>query len=169
MFEFYNFGRAPQNAGELSVSHMKMKKEDEFYLKVAHALSGCQLVEQELKLYITEALELVTRCINGRMTFEMKGDDYADASLERLIQTFKKLTDNKELVKDLNKFKDERNFLSHRGITHCLSYYEEELSHSTVEEIMPRLAAIESEADRLRMAIHVEANKITVQLDFGEF
>jgi hypothetical protein len=31
---------------------------DDFYLKVAYALSGCQLVEQELKLYITQALEL---------------------------------------------------------------------------------------------------------------
>lgn len=147
---------------------MKMKKEDEFYLKIAHALSGCQLVEQELKLYITEALELVTKCIKGRMPFEMKGNDYADASLERLIQTFKKLTDNKVLVKNLNKFKNERNFLSHRGITHCLNYYDEEISHSTAEEILPRLAAIESEADRLRTAIHEEANKITVQLDFGD-
>lgn len=27
---------------------------DEFFLRAAHALSGYQLVEQELKLYITE-------------------------------------------------------------------------------------------------------------------
>ncbi len=158
----------PHLGGLIYVSHMKMKKEDEFYLQIAHALSGCQLVEQKLKLYITEALELATKCIKGKMPFNMRGDDYANTSLERLIQTFDKLTDNKMLVKELNKFKDERNFLSHRGITHCLYYYEEELDHSTAEEILPRLEAIKSEADRLRVAIHEEAIKITVQLDFGD-
>jgi hypothetical protein len=35
--------------------------ERDFYLRVAHVLSGCQLVEQELKLDITEALEKVQR------------------------------------------------------------------------------------------------------------
>ena len=141
--------------------------EDEFYLKVAHALSGCQLVEQELKLYITEALQLATKCINGRMPFKMKGDDYADSSLEKLIQTFRKLNDNEELIKELNKFKDERNFLSHRGITHCLDY-EGDLFYSTAEEMQNRLADIHVEAKRLRTAIHLEANKFRGHLWFDD-
>lgn len=41
--------------------------EDGFYLKVARALSGCQLVEQQLKRYITEALELVKKCVGDKM------------------------------------------------------------------------------------------------------
>ena len=45
--------------------------EDDFYLKVAHALSGCQLVEQQLKLYITEALELAKKCIGKKMPFKI--------------------------------------------------------------------------------------------------
>jgi hypothetical protein len=73
------------------------KNEDDFYLEVAHALSGCQLVEQELKLYITEAFELVRKCVGDKMHFKMSGDDYADSSLERLITTFKKLSDNQRL------------------------------------------------------------------------
>jgi hypothetical protein len=40
---------------------------DEFFLRVAHALSGCQLIEQELKLYITEVLDLVRKWIAGRI------------------------------------------------------------------------------------------------------
>jgi hypothetical protein len=36
-----------------------MNDGDEFYLQVAFALSGCQLVEEELKLYISQALDLV--------------------------------------------------------------------------------------------------------------
>lgn len=138
---------------------------DDFYLKVAYALSGCQLVEQQLKLYITEALELAKKCIGEKLPFKMSGDDYADSSLERLIEIFRKLTDNEGLVADLRKFKNERNFLSHKGITHCLDY-EGELFHSTALEFQERLDAIQEEAKRLYVAIHEEANKFRGHLWF---
>jgi hypothetical protein len=96
-------------------------KDNDFYLEVAHALSGCQLIEQELKLYITEAFDLVRKCVGNQMSFKMSGEDYADSSLERLIETFKKLSNNDSLVTELRQFKNERNFLSHKGITHWLS------------------------------------------------
>lgn len=133
-------------------------EEDEFYLKVAHALSGCQLVEQELKLYITEALELVKKCIGGRMPFRMSGKDHADSSLERLITTFEKLSDNRALVHELAKFKEARNFLSHQGIAHCLDL-DGELFDPTAREFVEKLEAIQRESVRLRTAIHEEANK----------
>ena len=141
--------------------------EDDFYLKVAHALSGCQLVEQQLKLYITEALELTKKCIGEKMPFKMVGEDYADSSLERLIEIFRKLSDNEVLVADLRQFKNERNFLSHKGITHCLDY-EGELFHSTALEFQERLAAIQNEAQRLYTAIHDEANKFRGHLWFDD-
>jgi hypothetical protein len=142
--------------------------EDDFYLKVAYALSGCQLVEQELKLYITEALELARKCIGKRMSFKLSGEDYADSSLERLIDMFKKLSDNHTLVGDLGQFKAERNFLSHKGITHCLDY-EGELFYSIATEFQGRLSAIQVEAEQLRIAIHEEANKFRGHLFFEEF
>lgn len=141
--------------------------EDEFYLKTAYALSGCQLVEQELKLYVTAALDLVRKCVGTRMTFDMRGEDYENSSLERLIEIFKKLSSNDDLVKDLRKFKDERNFLSHRGITHCLDY-EGELFWSTVQDFQARLEAIQSEANRLRNAVHEEAGKFLGHLYFED-
>lgn len=140
-------------------------EEDNFYLQVAHALSGCQLVEQELKLYITEALDLARKCIEEKMPFKICGDDYADSSLERLIETFKKLSDNDVLVSELGQFKKERNFLSHKGIAHCLDY-EGELFHSTAIEFQERLEKIQIDARRLRVAIHEEANKFRVHLCF---
>ena len=141
--------------------------EDDFYLKVARTLSGCQLVEQQLKLYITEALELAKKYIGEKMPFKMTGDDYADSSLERLIEIFRKLTDNEKLVTDLRKFKSERNFLSHKGITHCLDY-EGELYNPTTIEIQNRLEAIQKEAERLYLAIHEEANKFRAYLWFDD-
>lgn len=140
---------------------------DDFYLRVAHALSGCQLVEQQLKLYITEALELAKKCIGEKMPFKFAGENYANSSLEQLIKTFRKLTDNESLVTDLNKFKEERNFLSHKGITHCIDY-EGELFDPIALEFMNRLTAIQDEAKRLYIAIHEEANKFRGYLWFDD-
>ena len=142
--------------------------ENQFYLKVAFALSGCQLIEQELKLYISEALELVRKCIGNRLTFKMSGEDYEDASLERLIDVFRKFTENDALVKALNAFKKERNFLSHKGISHCLDL-EGELFETTANEFEQRLANIQSEASRLRQEISEEGFKFRATLWFGDF
>ncbi len=142
---------------------------DDFYLRIAHALSGCQLVEQELKLYITQALELVQKCVADRLPYSMSGDDYADVSLERLIETFRKLTSNQTLVTALRTFKKERNFLSHKSIAHCLDP-DGELCYVTVSEpeFQKRLAAMELEAQRLRLEIHNEANRFRGHLWFDD-
>lgn len=145
-----------------------MNDTDDFYLQVAYALSGCQLVEQELKLYISEALEYVAKCAGKRLPFKMSGQDYEDASLERLIETFRKLTDNGALVAELRKFKDERNFLSHKGIAHCLDPMGD-LGTMSVAEFIPRLQAVQSEAERLRRAIHEEGGTFKGHLYFGSF
>jgi hypothetical protein len=145
-----------------------MSDAEDFYLQVAYALSGCQLVEQELKLYISEALEYVRKCVGKRLPFKMSGQDYEDASLERLIDTFRKLTDSDALVADLRKFKTERNFLSHKGIAHCLDPMGE-LGDISAAELMPRLRSVQAEAERLRLAVHEEGTSFKGHLYFGSF
>lgn len=145
-----------------------MSESEDFYLQVAYALSGCQLVEQELKLYISEALEYVRKCVGKRLPFQMSGEDYENASLERLILAFRKLTDNDSLVSALGKFKDERNFISHKGIAHCLDPMGD-LGDISAAEFLPRLEAIQTEAERLRHAIHQEGGSFKGHLYFGEF
>lgn len=132
-------------------------KEDDFYLQVANALGRCQLVELELKLYITQSLDLIKKNIGEKIPFNMKGDDYADCSLERLIDTFKKLSDNGTLVKELNNFKNKRNFLAHKAIADC-SDYEGELFYSAAIELQPQLDNIQTEAERLYREIRKESH-----------
>ena len=139
----------------------------DFHLRVAYALAGCQLVEQELKLYISEALQLVQKCVVGKLPFSIAGDDFEDTPLGRLIGTFKKLCDNPSLVVDLRKFQAERNFLSHKGITHCLDP-EGELDNGALAQFEVRLSQVQPEAQRLRLAIHEEANKFRGYLWFSE-
>jgi hypothetical protein len=145
-----------------------MNDGEDFYLQVAYALSGCQLVEQELKLYISEALEYVKKCAGRRMPFKMSGQDYEDASLERLIEAFRKLSDNDSLVGDLRTFKNERNFLSHKGIAHCLDPMGE-LGDISASEFMPRLRAVQAESERLRTRIRGEGLSFRSHLHFGTF
>jgi hypothetical protein len=141
--------------------------DEEFYLKVAQALSGCQLIEQELKLYITEAFDLVRKCLGNKMTFKLSGGDYADTPLGRLIDAFSKLHDNGALVTELRAFNTERNFLTHRAIAHCLDY-EGELAQTTAIDMQDRLSEIQAKAVELRTALHEEANKFRGYLWFDD-
>ena len=135
----------------------------DFHTQVAVALSGCQLVEQELKLYISEALELVHKCLQGRLPFSMSGKDYEDASLERLIDTFRKLNNNAELIGRLRKFKDERNFLSHKAVAYCLDRTGA-IDLAAVHSIEQRLGAIHPTAERLCVDINEEAYNFRIHL-----
>ena len=137
-----------------------------FYLEVAYALSSCQLVEEELKRYIADAFNLVRKFVGHRMPFKLSGDQYLDSSLERLIDMFKKLTDNQPLVDELTKFKEKRNFLSHRGISDHLDP-DGELSYTGIE-FQKDLVAMRSDADRLRTAIWDEGGKFRGHLWFEE-
>ncbi|TXI11549.1 MAG: hypothetical protein E6Q76_02340 [Rhizobium sp.] len=143
-----------------------MKPRD-FYLEVAYALSGCQLVEQELKLYLTDAFALIKKRLGNRMTFKFSGDDYENSSLEGLIGAFRKLSSNDTLIRQLEAFKKERNFLSHQGITYCLDY-EGDLAVTVVEEVRPRLEAVQRQSELLRAALHEEAGNFRGYLYFED-
>ena len=136
---------------------------NDFYLKVAHALSACQLVELELKLYIAEALRIAKDSVGTKFPFKLSGEDYEDSSLEKLIGVFKKRSDNAALVARLNKFKTERNFLSHKGITSCLDY-EGELFYSRAEDYYQRLGKIQDESAELCKLVHSEYQGLLIYL-----
>lgn len=139
--------------------------ESKLFTEVAQGLAGCQRVEQQLKLYIHEAFSFARVCINGRMPFKFRGEDVTDYSLERLIQTFKKLSDDEQLVKDLNHFKDERNFLSHQAITHCYDYGGN-YSQTTALEIRPQILAVDRDSQYLVERIWALQSKLLVERHF---
>jgi hypothetical protein len=130
-----------------------MKTENEFFHKVALGMAGCQRVEQYLKLYISEAYAFTKECINGRMEFRFSGKDVENSSLERLIEIFSKFLDDPVLVKELRRFKDERNFLSHTAITHSYDYGGD-YSELMAIYLEPRLMQIEKHAQSLVDRIH---------------
>ncbi len=141
------------------------KRKHAYFLRVAQSLGACQFVELELKLYITQALEFVVKCVGGRLPFKMSGSDYQDASLEKLIDAFRKLSDCPQLLKRLVKFKEERNFVAHRAIAACIDP-DGELDVGAARALKSRLAGIEEEAALLVEAIQTESRKFIAQLYF---
>ncbi len=100
------------------------------------------------------------------MPFKLNGRDYENAPLGRLIPVFNKLSDCPALVKRLGKFREERNFVAHGAIKQCIDP-DGESHYSASRKEVARLAKIEKEAIHLTRAIHEEALKFRVQLDFS--
>lgn len=147
---------------------------DDFPLKVYHALLGCQILEGELKRYISDALALAKKFHGTKMPVKINQDyanrlleDPAIFSLGKLIVVFKELSGNEALVTELNEFKKNRNDLCHSGITNCLDP-DGELDYVAMAEFQNRLATIAPEAQRLRLAVHNEANKFRGHLWFED-
>jgi hypothetical protein len=138
---------------------------DAFYLRIARDLEACQLVEYEIKLYLSEAFELIRKCVGDKLAFSMNDRDIENSSLERLITLLAKYTDNFKLVKQLNRFKDKRNTLAHRGIAQCLDP-ELELDVGAIADLERELGTIRYEAEDLRIAIREEGNKFRPHLYF---
>ena len=134
---------------------------------VTDALLGCQDVELALKCYVTESLQLVGKCVEGKMPFRMSGADYEDASLERLIEIFKRLSNNPDLVKRLQNFKKVRNHLAHKGIADHLDR-SGELDFPAADEYARRIRQIKNESESLILETNDEANKFRGYLYFAD-
>jgi hypothetical protein len=143
---------------------MKRRKHD-YFLKVARSLGACQLVEFELKFYIAQSMEVISKFVDGRIPFKMMGRDYENKPLGELIEIFNKLSDNSALAKKLERFKKERNFVAHKAIAECLDP-DGGLIDSESEEITERLRKIEKEAAELTEAIHEQSGQSFAHLYF---
>lgn len=92
-----------------------------FYLKVADALAGCQLVELELKRYIATAHSAIRRNLPAHIAYRISDNDCARDALGQLIIKFEKLSNDDELIENLKKFNKKRNKLAHRAIASCIN------------------------------------------------
>ncbi|MBF4399001.1 hypothetical protein, partial [Vibrio anguillarum] len=95
----------------------KMKKEQEFYReRTVGLLTNFQLLELSLKMYIGKSYDFIHALVGDRIHFGFSIDDVENYPLERLLNTFVKLNDNKELHKRLNKLRKQRNYIAHEAL-----------------------------------------------------
>ncbi|KAB7703183.1 hypothetical protein GBN26_02100 [Plesiomonas shigelloides] len=78
-------------------------------------LSGYQLIEASLKLYIVNYFRIAKYYISDRIHFGFDGSDYHDAPLGQLVKVFSKTCADKELVADLKSEISHRNHVAHKA------------------------------------------------------
>ncbi|WP_305374597.1 hypothetical protein [Photobacterium leiognathi] len=94
-----------------------MKKEQELYReKTVGLLTNFQLLELSLKMSIGKSYDFIHALVGDRIHFDFSIEDVENYPLERLLNTFVKLNDNKELHKRLNKLRKLRNYIAHEAL-----------------------------------------------------
>lgn len=79
-------------------------------------LGSFQLLEFALKLYVGLSYKVIKARVEGFVQFDYTENDLDDLPLGRLLNLFKKLNSNAELLARLQKLQTERNHIAHRSL-----------------------------------------------------
>ena len=93
-----------------------MKPESIYRLDAVKTLSGFQMLEFSLKIYISVAYNLIAHKVSGIVPFKYKYKDIKNHPLEKLLNLFQKHNDNVDLQKRLNRLRQKRNDLAHTDL-----------------------------------------------------
>ena len=95
---------------------MESSVEHEHYQKgIMLALSGYQLIEASLKLYLKNYYKIAKYLIADRLHFDFDGTDYDNAPLGQLVKAFSKTCADQDLAKDLKSEVSHRNHIAHKA------------------------------------------------------
>jgi hypothetical protein len=93
-----------------------MAGRDHYREAVISALSGFQLIESTLKLYISMHYDTTRLLLKDRVHFDFQGDDLKDAALGRLVTVFSKLNRNTRLVARIRELIKHRDEIAHQAL-----------------------------------------------------
>jgi hypothetical protein len=93
-----------------------MDLRDQYRGTTLRILGKFQLLEFALKHYIGFSYQLIEKKLDGAMHFGYSISDVENYPLEKLLNTFCKLNDNRPLHKRLNSLRDKRNHVAHKSL-----------------------------------------------------
>ena len=109
-------------------------------------------------MYITYSFKLAAIHLLGKMPFRFTGDDFENAPLERLLATFRKLNDNNDVINILERLKNKRNFLAHKGF---LQYFEKhDIDEEHYQKSLSSAKEIKQEAMKGFILLFAEVSKL---------
>jgi hypothetical protein len=97
---------------------MKDKTEKAFEEGLLEVLSSFQILELTLKVYIAASYKIIEYKLGGVIPFKYGYSDIENYPLERAIKLFTRLSNNKRLVRALNKLTPIRNEIAHRLVSY---------------------------------------------------
>jgi hypothetical protein len=130
----------------------------EYVFEAGGALTFLQLIEHFLKLYIDYSFKLAAVHLLGKMPFRFTGDDFKNAPLERLLATFRKLSDDVDLINVLETLKEKRNFFAHKGF---VQYFEKpNIDEEHYQKSLSSAKEIKEEAMKGFFLLFIEVSKL---------
>lgn len=142
-------------------------KNDAYVLAVQQALFSFQMIEEALKLSVRGSYEIIQFVAPSPVVFNFEPSAIANAPLGKLIKLFANVSSDKELIADLRKIEEWRNFCAHRAYVHEFMSRQsgEAVSEQDVEDVREITAfsvkLVEQLADVLRVLqqVHKHTNQ----------
>lgn len=93
-------------------------KNDAYLVAINKALLSFQMIEEALKICVGLSYEIIQTTAPPPIVFRFDPAVVLNAPLDRLIKMFSVVTVNEELVKDLRKVIEWRNYCAHNAFVH---------------------------------------------------
>ncbi|MGZ8983469.1 MAG: hypothetical protein ACXW11_05890 [Methylotenera sp.] len=94
------------------------EKNHAYILAVQNALFTFQMIEESLKICVGLSYKIIKHSVPPPTAFNFDASNINNAPLGKLIQMFSGVTANLQLVGELRKIMEWRNFCAHRAYTH---------------------------------------------------
>jgi hypothetical protein len=89
-----------------------------YVTEVQKALFAFQMIEEGLKNYVGVSYEIIKRSAPPPVVFNFNASAINNAPLGKLIKMFSSISANNQLIGDLHKVEEWRNFCAHRAFIH---------------------------------------------------
>lgn len=130
---------------------------------ISDALNAFQMIEESLKRSITTCYAYIRSTVRDQFPFTYSRPDIENVPLGGLLEIYRKISANEELINALKSLPKDRNFVAHRAFVHDILEAEEspeQFAAETrrIEEIAKHAYAV------LRMMVE-EMNQLTARLE----
>ena len=97
---------------------MNNQRSNPYIMAVQQAIFSFQIIEEELKICVGLSYEIIAKSAPSPIIFRFDSKNINNASLGNLIRMFSRVNRNVELISDLEKVLQWRNFCAHNAFLH---------------------------------------------------
>ncbi len=120
-------------------------------------LLDCQFIEEMLRMYISNSYEIIKKKLNKSIPFKFSYADLKSDNLGVIIKKFKKLNNNKDLIKNVEIVRKHRNFCVHQAY---LLTYEEQKDELYLRNAIKELSQMKAKVKSCLVNVINELEKI---------
>ena len=135
---------------------MDETKQD-YFSELLEFIATAQWVEEMLKFYLYRCEAITSKLLKDTLPFQTNMESISNSALGRLIEKYRRFSDNTDLIERLRKFKPKRDRIVHAGF---VKLYRDKLDEQAISLELSELQEINTEADDLIQVLLEDAKKI---------